>query len=73
MSITVMNLANNHMLSIRTYKSIKDVLLKNGNKFESKDVRGFLRPAYLRIGSFLFEEKLLVFPLGGTLQVPQQL
>jgi len=68
-----MNLAKNHMISIRTYNIIKDVLLNNGNQCVSKDVRGFLRPAYLRIGLLQFKEKLLVFPLGGILQVPQQL
>jgi len=68
-----MNLAKNHMISIRTYNSIKDVVLNNRNQFVSKYVRGFLRPAYLGIGLFLFKEKLLVFPLGGILQVPQQL
>jgi len=69
----VKNLAKNHMISIRTYNSKRDVVLKKGNQCVSKDVRGFLRPAYLRIGLFLFQEKLLVFPLGGILQVPQQL
>jgi len=68
-----MNLAKNHMISIRTYERIKSVLSKNGNQCVSKDVRGFLRPAYVGIGLFLFQEKLLVFPLGGILHVPQQL
>tara|TARA_B100000965_G_scaffold93808_1_gene76581 strand:+ start:879 stop:1085 length:207 start_codon:yes stop_codon:yes gene_type:complete len=67
-----MNLAKNHMISIRTSKGIQDVLLNSGNQFVSKDVRGFLRPAYLGIGLSLFKEKLLVFPLGGILRIPQQ-
>jgi len=59
-----MNLAKNHMISIRTYNSIKDVLLKDVNQSVGKDVRGFLRPAYIRIGLFLILSKASSLPSG---------
>jgi len=55
------------MISIRTYSSINDVLMKNRNQCVSKYVRGFLRPAYLRIGLFLIPGNASSLPSGWNL------
>tara|TARA_B100000965_G_scaffold149385_1_gene124309 strand:- start:721 stop:945 length:225 start_codon:yes stop_codon:yes gene_type:complete len=62
-----MNLAKNHMISIRKYNGTKDVLLKNENQWISKGVRGFLRPACLKKGIVPILSKASSLPSGWNL------